>query len=82
MRATVPPARATGQALAQKTGFPRPPARRGPDSAVFPRTLVVNANETLFYPADDRSAGLLIHTSCGTLPAFGGPFTNRSGCSA
>ena len=39
MRATVPPARATGQALAQKTGFPRPPARRGPDSAVFPRNV-------------------------------------------
>ena len=47
----------------------------------FPLSLVVNANETLFYPADDRSAGLLIHTSCGTLSAFGGPFTNRSGCS-
>ena len=50
--------------------------------ASFPRSLVVNANETLFYPADDRSDGLLIHTSCGTASAFGGPFTNRSGCSA
>ena len=48
----------------------------------FLNALVVNANETLFYPADDRSDGLLIHTSCGTASAFGGPFTNRSGCSA
>ncbi len=34
--------------------------------AFFPRAVVVNERENLFYPAASRASGLLIQTSCGT----------------
>lgn len=52
------------------------------DATGIPHPLAPNAHETHSFPSLDKSAGLLTHVSCGTLSAFGRPFTNRPGCSA